>query len=522
MTTGSQLQSQLARSNQVLTFSRSDTQQQPISLNQGALGWNTATVLGNSIYVGTHAFSFSGGGGTGAIHKQTNGAGNFEIIPGTDGLWQGMATLGNNVYAARRPVGSSTGQIFMQTGGEGSFVSLNQPSRQYYGMTSLGNKVYVCVNGGDIFVQTGETGDFVALGQTSRNWFGMATLGNNVYATVTGGDIYVQTGGVGNFTPLNQTSRNWSYIVTLGNDVYATSDFNSTGLSAVYKQTGGVGNFNFLFSSSGFYPFAALGNDLYFGSYASNLARLTILPDAERIFNFTGHNLQTGDQVFQTSSSPMALAKKFVIRINADSFKFATTSQNAINGVSELTPTQFPPLQTRISTDLGRTMTDFSTTPFINSSVWRRSSFDASARSTVGFSINTPVAIDWTYPATSLSALNSLSNIVGLSTEDEATIFAILCPPRTTNSQFLIASPSSTLVQTVAAVTGVTNISGHKGRITITSERRITFQIATLTGTTYTPVWTSEIQAASLPLLYFYTTFCYSQERIIDCKITYL
>ena len=261
---------------------------------------------------------------------------------------------------------------------------------------------------------------------------------------------------------------------------------------------------------------------MYACVYGGNIFRLTIQPPSERIFNFTGHNLQTGDQVFQSSSSPTALAKKFVIRINADSFKFATTSQNAINGVSELSPTQFPPLQTRISTDLGRTMTDFGTSFFVNSSVWRRSSFDASARSTVGFSINTPVSIDWTYPATSLSSLNSLSNIVGLSTEDEATIFAILCPPRTTNSQFLIASPSSTLVQAVAAVTGVTNISGHKGRITITSERRITFQIATLTGTTYTTVWTSEIQAASLPLLYFYTTFCYSQERIIDCKITYL
>ncbi|MFM6138890.1 MAG: hypothetical protein ACKPCP_32940, partial [Sphaerospermopsis kisseleviana] len=59
-------------------------------------------------------------------------------------------------------------------------------------------------------------------------------------------------------------------------------------------------------------------------------------------------------------------------------------------------------------------------------------------------------------------------------------------------------------------------------RITITSDRRITFQIATLTGLTYTTVWTSGIQDSTLPLLYFYITFCYSQERIIDCKITYL
>ncbi|MFM6139062.1 MAG: hypothetical protein ACKPCP_33825, partial [Sphaerospermopsis kisseleviana] len=192
-------------------------------------------------------------------------------------------------------------------------------------------------------------------------------------------------------------------------------------------------------------------------------------------------------------------------------------------GVGELTDNQFSiPLQTRISTDLGRTMTDYGTTWFVNSTIWRRSSHAAGARSTVGFSINTPVSIDWTYPATSLSSLNSLSNIVGLSTEDESTIFAILCPPRITNSQFLIASPSSTLVQSIAGVTGVSNISGHKGRINITSDRRISFQIATLTGVTYTTVWTSDIQLSTLPLLYFYNTFCYSQERIIDCKITYL
>ncbi|MFM6133183.1 MAG: hypothetical protein ACKPCP_03240, partial [Sphaerospermopsis kisseleviana] len=136
---------------------------------------------------------------------------------------------------------------------------------------------------------------------------------------------------------------------------------------------------------------------------------------------------QTGDQVFQTSSTPARLEKKFVIRIDPNQFKFATTSQNATNGVSELTDNQFPPLQTRISTDLGRTMTDFGTTSFVSSTIWQRSSHAAGARSTVGFSINTPVSIDWTYPATSLSSLNSLSNIVGLSTEDESTIFAILC-----------------------------------------------------------------------------------------------
>ncbi|MFM6139357.1 MAG: hypothetical protein ACKPCP_35340, partial [Sphaerospermopsis kisseleviana] len=182
MTTGSQLQSQLQRPIQTISLSRSDTTEQPITLNQGAKGWNSATTLGNSICFGTHVFSFPGGAGTGSIYKQTNGVGSFEIIPAADGLWQGMTTLGNNVYAARRPAGSLTGQIFMQTNGTGAFVSLNQTSRQYYGMTSLGNKVYVCVAGGDIFVQTGGVGDFVALQQENRNWVAMCTLGNDVYA----------------------------------------------------------------------------------------------------------------------------------------------------------------------------------------------------------------------------------------------------------------------------------------------------------------------------------------------------
>ncbi|MFM6157570.1 MAG: hypothetical protein ACKPE3_32005, partial [Sphaerospermopsis kisseleviana] len=269
------------------------------------------------------------------------------------------------------------------------------------------------------------------------------------------------------------------------------------------------------------YDMTTLGNNIYACVHGGDIFRITIT-QSERIFNFTAHNLQTGEQVVQSSSSLTGLEKKFVIRIDPNQFKFATTSHNATNGVGELTDDQFPPQQTRISTDLGRTMTDFGTTSFVNSTVWRRSSHAAGAKSTVGFSINTPVSIDWTYPATSLSSLNSLSNIVGLSTEDESTIFAILCPPRITNSHFLIASPSSTLVQSIAGVTGVTNISGHKGRINITSDRRISFQIATLTGIIYTTIWTSDIQVSTLPLLYFYNTFCYSQERIIDCKITYV
>ncbi|MFM6004709.1 MAG: hypothetical protein ACKPA7_14105, partial [Sphaerospermopsis kisseleviana] len=385
-----------------------------------------------------------------------------------------MTTLGNDVYAS-----VSNGDIYKQTNGTGNFVALAQTSRSWRGMTTLGNDVYACVTSGDIYKQTNGTGNFVALGQTIRQWNDITTLGNDVYACVFGGDIYRQVGGQGNFLPLGQTSRLWYDMTTLGNNIYA----------CVY------------------------GGDIF---------RLTILPNSERIFNFASHNLQTGDQVVQSSSSPTGLEKKFVIRIDPNQFKFATTSHNATNGVGELTDDQFPPQQTRISTDLGRTMTDFGTTSFVNSTVWRRSSHAAGAKSTVGFSINTPVSIDWTYPATSLSSLNSLSNIVGLSTEDESTIFAILCPPRTTNSHFLIASPSSTLVQSIAGVTGVTNISGHKGRINITSDRRISFQIATLTGVTYTTVWTSDIQLSTLPLLYFYNTFCYSQERIIDCKITYL
>ena len=513
MTTGSQLQNQLARPNQVLTFSRSDTMPQWTSIGETERVWTAMTALGNDIYACVW---------NGDIYKQTNGTGAFVALNQTSRQWFAMATLGNDVYAS-----VYGGDIFRQTNGTGNFVALGQTTRNWTSLARLGNDLYASTWIGDIFRQTNGTGDFVALGQTNRLWSRLAAVGNDLYATVDNGDIYKLTNGVGNFEPLGQTSRRWWGIAGQGNDIYACVYSGD-----VYKQTGGTGAFAALSQTSRRWNHVfTVGTDVYClasslwtdGMLNTLIYRLTIQPQSERIFNFTGHNLQTGDQVFQTSSSPTSLAKKFVIRINADSFKFATTSQNATNGIGELTDNQLGiPLQTRISTDLGRTMTDFGTSFFVNSSVWRRSSSHAGASSTVGFSINTPVSIDWTYPATSLSSLNSLSNVVGLSTEDEATIFAILCPPRTTNSQFLIASPSSTLVQTVAAVTGVTNISGHKGRITITSERRITFQIATLTETTYTTVWTSEIQAASLPLLYFYTTFCYSQERITDCKITYL
>lgn len=513
MTTGSQLQNQLARPNQVLTFSRSDTMPQWTSIGETERVWTAMTALGTDIYACVW---------NGDIYKQTNGTGAFVALNQTSRQWFAMATLGNDVYAS-----VYGGDIFRQTNGTGNFVALGQTTRNWTSLARLGNDLYASTWIGDIFRQTNGTGDFVALGQTSRSWSRLASVGNDLYATVDFGDIYKLTNGIGNFEPLGQTARRWFGIAGQGNDLYACV-FSGD----IYKQTNGTGAFVALGQTTRQWNHVfALGNNVYclasaiFTGTMSNTSiyRLTIQPQSERIFNFAGHNLQTGDQVFQSSSSPTALTKKFVIRVDANNFKFATTSQNATNGIGELTDNQFGlPLQTRISTDLGRTMTDFGTSFFVNSSVWRRSSSHAGASSTVGFSINTPVSIDWTYPATSLSSLNSLSNVVGLSTEDEATIFAILCPPRTTNSQFLIASPSSTLVQTVAAVTGVTNISGHKGRITITSERRITFQIATLTGTTYTTVWTSEIQAASLPLLYFYTTFCYSQERITDCKITYL
>lgn len=513
MTTGSQLQSQLARPNQVLTFSRSDTIPQWTSIGETERIWTAMTALGNDIYACVW---------NGDIYKQTSGVGSFVALGQTSRQWFAMTALGNDVYAS-----VYGGDIYKQTNGTGNFVALGQTNRNWTSLARLGNDVFASVWIGDIYKQTNGTGNFVALGQTNRLWSRLGADGDDLYATVDGGDIYKLTNGTGNFAPLGQTSRRWWGIAGQGNDIYACV-FSGD----IYKQTGGTGAFVAVGQTARLWNHVfAVGNDVYClasGVWTGTMPntpiyRLTIQPPSERIFNFTSHNLQTGDQVFQTSSSPTALAKKFVIRVDANNFKFATTSQNAANGIGELTDNQLGiPLQTRISTDLGRTMTDFGTSFFVNSSVWRRSSFDASARSTVGFSINTPVSIDWTYPATSLSSLNSLSNIVGLSTEDESTIFAILCPPIITNSQFLIASPSSTLVQSVAGVAGVTNVSGHKGRITITSERRITFQIATLTGTTYTTVWTSGIQDATLPLLYFYNTFCYSQERIIDCKITYL
>ncbi|MFM6151688.1 MAG: hypothetical protein ACKPE3_01620, partial [Sphaerospermopsis kisseleviana] len=115
----------------------------------------------------------------------------------------------------------------------------------------------------------GGQGNFVSLGQTNRRWWGIAGQGSDIYAYVFSGDSYRQTNRTVDFVVLGQTSRLWNNVFTVGNDVYS------------------------------------LASSIFTGTMANTpIYRLTILPNSERIFTFTSHNLQTGDQVFQTSSSP--------------------------------------------------------------------------------------------------------------------------------------------------------------------------------------------------------------------------
>ncbi|MFM6156700.1 MAG: hypothetical protein ACKPE3_27520, partial [Sphaerospermopsis kisseleviana] len=209
-------------------------------------------------------------------------------------------TLGSDVYAS-----VWAGDIYKQTNGTGNFVALGQTGRTWSRLTAIGNAMYATEDSGNIYRQEGGQGNFVSLGQTTRRWWGIAGQGNDIYACVLEGNLYKQTNRTGDFVALGQTSRQWNNVFSVGNDVYCLASGLWTG-----------------------------------GPYNTPIYRLTILPNSERIFTFTSHNLQTGDQVFQTSSSPTRLEKKFVIRIDSNQFKFATTSQNATNGVGELTDNQ--------------------------------------------------------------------------------------------------------------------------------------------------------------------------------------
>ena len=194
------------------------------SLGQTTRNWQGMATLGSDVYASAYNAD---------IYKQTGGVGNFVALGLASKGWHGMATFGSNVYAS-----AFTEDIYKQTGGTGTFVALGQTFRRWFGMAATSTDVYACTNNDDIFKQTGGVGNFVALGEPFRGWYGMAALGSDVYACVYGGDIYKQTGGTGSFVALGQTARNWYGMTASGTDVYASVDGGD-----IYKQTGGTGAF---------------------------------------------------------------------------------------------------------------------------------------------------------------------------------------------------------------------------------------------------------------------------------------
>jgi len=226
-------------------------------LSQTTRQWQGMTTLGTDVYACVE---------NGDIYKQTNGTGDFLPLGQTSRQWIGMTTLGTDVYAS-----VYGGDIYKQTNGTGDFLPLGQTSRQWIGMTTLGTDVYACVLSGDIYKQTNGTGNFLPLGQTTRQWIGMTVLGTDVYASVPGGDIYKQTNGTGNFLPLGQTTRQWQGMTVLGTDVYACVDGGD-----IYKQTNGTGNFLPLGQTSRRWAgMTTLGTDVYASVYGGDIYQMT-------------------------------------------------------------------------------------------------------------------------------------------------------------------------------------------------------------------------------------------------------
>lgn len=235
------------------------------------------------------------------------------------------------------------------------------------------------------------------------------------------------------------------------------------------------------------------------------------------IFTVASHTLETGDLVYLriwVTSGVGIYGKRYIIRISSTQFKLATSVQNAVNNIADSTLTTNN-LTWSVTTNLvsatGSSSGRLFDTPLWDTFVYSRSFNEANAMSSVAFNINSPVRLDWIYPSSTLD--QHLSHVVGLTTADGATSFAVLGPPF--SGWFLIG-------RTQYAVTGVSATSGYQGRITITSDRRVSISVALLNSTSYTTLWTSSQQSSGLAPLFFYSTFAYASQKITNCTITHL
>lgn len=230
------------------------------------------------------------------------------------------------------------------------------------------------------------------------------------------------------------------------------------------------------------------------------------------------HTLETGDVVYRRARYEETYRKRYAIRISNTEFKIATSVSNAANGVTEsATPTD----EIFITTGLLDGGADFFgglLSPTVAS--WNPSAFkpnfpDANAKSSVSFNINSPVTLDWVYPA---QGRFDGGNVVGLTTSDESVYVGLLS---VLFAGFIVGGTLASGYNPFTPPSGITSTSGYRGRISITADRRISIAVALLNTTTYTTLWTSSQMSSDLAPLFFYSSFTYAGQTITNCTITY-
>lgn len=231
----------------------------------------------------------------------------------------------------------------------------------------------------------------------------------------------------------------------------------------------------------------------------------------------TPHTLQTGDLVYAMLKNggvdPSVYSKRYAIRISATSLKIANTRQNALDGIAA--PLSIPTDRAQICSGLSARSADPHNWASVRSLIYKPNFNESSAKSSLAFSINNAIIIDWTYPQIPENNGKECSHVVGLTTADESFFTGILGPPTIRDSRLYIES-------SFFSVSGINVSSGYRGRVRITGDRRISFGIAPLDpGTDYITLSTSSQQPENLPPLHFYANFAYAGQRITNCVITY-
>jgi hypothetical protein len=218
------------------------------------------------------------------------------------------------------------------------------------------------------------------------------------------------------------------------------------------------------------------------------------------------HPFATGDIVYSTVSDSNPNIR-YVINVSSTQFRLASSLSNATAG------TALTLGDVTITTDPTTNFTNVSTSSLY--AKFALNLFSASAKSSQGFNINTPVRIDWNTAGNTNSTQNN-GIVAGLWVN--ATTYYMMTT--NANSHFLY---SGAILNNGNGVSyGGSDVS-YKGRIIITSSRTIEFWMArNIANPTYTLVYTQSALATNTPPLYFVAGFCLNNQRIENCTITYL